>query len=393
MGTAGAVLADLIERQGPIGFDRFLEVALYGPGVGFYDTGGAAGRARGDFLTSPEVGPLFGAVLARALDTWWDAAGCPDPWTVVDAGAGPGTLARAVRAAHPRCAPALRYLLVERSDAQRSGHGDHLPLTDPEATGPGRGEPGEGPGGVGPRFESRADLPAGPLVGVVVANELLDNLPWRLVERSGAGWSEVRVGLGGGGALVEVLVPADAALAGLAGELAAGAEPGARIPIQSEAAAWLARVLAMISSGRVVVIDYADTTTAMAGRGSSWLRTYRGQRRGNGPLADPGDQDVTCEVALDQLARVRPPARDRRQTEFLAAHGIDELVAEGRQVWAERASIGDLAALRARSRVREAEALCDPAGLGAFRVLEWELPEPAAGLEARRGTEPHRPPP
>jgi SAM-dependent MidA family methyltransferase len=70
-----------------------LEAALYDPATGFYETGGRAGR-RGDFLTSPEVGPLFGAVVARALDRWWDGLGRPDPFVVVDAGAGPGTLAR-----------------------------------------------------------------------------------------------------------------------------------------------------------------------------------------------------------------------------------------------------------------------------------------------------------
>ena len=62
---------------------------------------GRAGR-RGDFITSPEVGPLFGAVVARALDAWWAEAGEPDVFTVVEAGAGPGTLARSVLAAAPR---------------------------------------------------------------------------------------------------------------------------------------------------------------------------------------------------------------------------------------------------------------------------------------------------
>ena len=76
--------------------------------------GGRAGR-RGDFITSAEVGPLFGAVVARALDAWWDELGSPDPFVVVDAGAGVGTLARAVLAAGPACAAALRYVLVERS--------------------------------------------------------------------------------------------------------------------------------------------------------------------------------------------------------------------------------------------------------------------------------------
>ena len=88
-----------IAANGPIPFERFMELALYGV-EGFYmrDGGGVAGR-RGDFITSPEVGPLFGAVLARCLDAEWERLGRPDPFTVVDAGAGPGTLARSVLAA------------------------------------------------------------------------------------------------------------------------------------------------------------------------------------------------------------------------------------------------------------------------------------------------------
>ena len=74
---------------------------------------------------------------------------------------------------------------------------------------------------------------------------------------------------------------------------------------------------------------------------------------------------------MDQLALVRPPASNDSQADWLRAHGIDDLVAAARATWAERAHIGDLAALTARSRVTEADALLDAAGLGAFRVLQW----------------------
>ena len=97
-----------IEDRGAIPFDRFHELALYGE-QGFYVAGGGRAGRRGDFLTSPEVGPLFGAVLARRIDAEWVRLGRPDPFAVIDAGAGPGTLARSVLAARPACSDALRY--------------------------------------------------------------------------------------------------------------------------------------------------------------------------------------------------------------------------------------------------------------------------------------------
>ncbi len=101
--AADDIRAAIEAAGGAIPFSEFQRLALYGP-AGFYvrADGGRAGRRGGSFLTSPEVGPLFGAVLARYLDAQWEALGQPAPFTVVDAGAGPGTLARSVFAARPR---------------------------------------------------------------------------------------------------------------------------------------------------------------------------------------------------------------------------------------------------------------------------------------------------
>ena len=269
------------------------------------------------------MGPLFGAVLARAIETWWAELGSPEPFTVVEAGAGRGALEAAVVKA---CRAPLRYVAVERSAALRSE-------------------------------DAVAELPREPFVGVVLANELLDNLPFGLLERTAGGWAEVRVDE----KLREVLVPVDGP--------SIDAEIGARIPVQRAARTWVETALHLVTAGRVVVFDYADTTASMARRPwTDWVRTYRGHGRGGHPLADLGAQDVTCEVAVDQLPS---PTSNRSQAEFLRAHGLDELVDEARQAWQERAHIGDLQALVARSRVSEAAALTDPSGLGAFRVLEW----------------------
>ena len=85
-------------------FDRYVERCLYGTD-GFYATDGSAGRRGGDFLTSPEVGPLFGAVVFRVIDAQWEAAGRPEPFTVYDVGCGPGTLLRATALGPRWCRP------------------------------------------------------------------------------------------------------------------------------------------------------------------------------------------------------------------------------------------------------------------------------------------------
>jgi len=372
-------LDERLDRQGSLRFDEYVDLVLYGAD-GFYSRGGGAGRSGGDFLTSPEVGPLFGAVVARHLDAEWVRLGRPEEFVVVEAAAGRGALALAVLAAEPACAAALRYVLVERSPVLRARQGEHLSLAEPFVV---LGAPREVDDGDadplpvpdGPFVVSLPEVPAEPVTGVVIANELLDNLPFRILERTQDGWDELRVARRGS-TLVELLVPADEAAAAHADALAPSAPPGSRIPLQERAVSWLRAAFEVVDRGSVVLFDYAVSATAeLAVRPwTEWVRTYAEHGRGGPPLDRAGDQDVTTEVAVDQLAAVRRPDVDVDQADWLRSRGIDSLVDEGRRTWEERAGVGDLAALRARSRVAESEALTDPSGLGAFRVLEWHLP-------------------
>ena len=362
-----------ISRRGPIPYSEVVEAALYGP-EGFYQQGGKAGR-RGDFLTSPEVGPLFGILVGRALDREWERMGEPDPFVVVEAGAGPGTLARTVLAGGPACEHALRYVLVERSATQRAVHAERLPLEDPafafapaadddesRAASPCRAD----------RGEPRRDAPAGGTCRGV--RQRAARQPAARPCPADGGW------LGRGSRRCAPgrtwwrcsfrLMPG-----GLRcwSDLPLTRPAGARTPLQDAATTWLRDALSLAGAGgAVIAIDYASTTAEMAQRTwQEWVRTYQNHARGDHPLRALGSQDITCEVAMDQLAGVQPPARVRRQADWLVDLGVDELVAEGRRTWSDRAHIGDLEAVKGRSRIGEAEALTDPTGLGSFRVMEW----------------------
>jgi NADH dehydrogenase [ubiquinone] 1 alpha subcomplex assembly factor 7 len=365
--TVIAQLTQLIHREGPITFDRFMEIALYGEG-GFFAAGHGSGRAGRDFVTSPEVGPLFGACTARALDRLWRALDEPDPFLVVEAGAGNGRLAREVLRAAPSCLRALRYVLVERSATLRAEQRAHLAIEPAdEALGPfvrraNQDDPVPAPS-AGPVFTALEELPAlSAPATVVLANELFDNLPFGIAQWDGQRWLEVRVGLLGVDRFEEVLVPTDA-------DLGYVVAPGTRVPIPTGMDEWWRACEGVVRTGFVLVVDYATTVAELGAR--PWLRTYRAHSVGTDPLDAPGEQDITADVVLEQLEAAAPFARVRtdRQADWLAALGIDELVAEGRSIWEAGAERGDIEALAGRSRVSEAAALCDRGGLGAHHVV------------------------
>lgn len=339
--AADALRAEISAAGGAIPFRRFMELALYGVG-GFYSGLGSAGR-RGDFITSPEVGPLFGTVIARTLDAWWAELGSPENFTIVEAGAGPGTLARSILAAQPECLRGGRYVAVEVSATQRARH----------------------PEGV----ESRASMPDRPFTGVVLANELLDNLPFDIAVFDES-WREAWVG-SSGDRFVETLRPFEV----VPSVLPASAPHGARAPIQRAAQDWLADALSRLKRGRVLLFDYCTplTTVAVLSPWREWLRTYANHDRGGHYLSNPGAQDITSQVMLDQLESVAAPESIRTQAQFLQLWGIDDLVDEGRRAWDSAAARPDLAAMKMRSRISEAEALLDTSGLGGFTALTYRI--------------------
>jgi len=335
--AADEISAAIAAAGGAISFSEYMRLALYGES-GFYTTGGRAGRRGGDFITSPEVGPLFGTVIARALDAWWKELGSPSQFDVVECGAGPGTLARSILAAQPECADALHYVAVEISASQRALH----------------------PQGV----ESRETMPDGPITGVILANELLDNLPIRLFVFDGS-WMEAFVSQAAGGQFVEVLRTPDV----VPTCLPQTAPLGSRAPIQDAAVSWVSDSLAKISHGRLLLFDYCSNSTSEIALTPwrEWLRTYRDQGRGTHYLTEPGSQDITAQVMIDQLPTGFVTST---QADFLAQWGINGLVREGNAYWESMKNAPDVAAMKMRSRFSESEILN---GFKTFKVFKYEV--------------------
>ena len=349
--AAESITAAIQAAGGAISFEQYMDLALYGEG-GFYQDGGKAGR-RGDFITSPEVGPLFAAVIARYLDDCWNELGCPSSFDVVEVGAGPGTLARGIYDAQPKCISALKYVAVEISEAQRALH---------------------------PSFvESKADFPDKPIHGVVLANELLDNLPFKLFVFDGA-WKEAFVALGDGGKFVEVL----RAVENVPEVLPKNAPLGSRAPIQTAAAQWLLDVSKKMSNGKVLVFDYCSksTTEIAVIQWREWLRTYKEHERGVHYLLDPGSQDITTQVMVDQLVKAVPGLSVTQQSEWLHTMGIDELVSEGNKYWDEHKSAPDIYAMKMRSRANESTQLTNISTMGQYSVINFIINLPNGFLNS-----------
>ncbi|MFO7299800.1 MAG: SAM-dependent methyltransferase [Actinomycetes bacterium] len=340
--TLKAVVTEEIRRSGPMPFERFMELALYHP-QGFFGGDRLRSEKAGDFLTSPEVSPMFGQTIARFVAAERERIG--DPFGVVEVGAGSGSLLRPLLEEVP--VPAVA---VDVSPAARASLQESLP-------------------GV----EVRADLPER-IRGVVVANELLDNIPMALAQKVGGRWRERWVGLDGDG-LCFVDAPVRPEVGEWLDRHAAAVDEGGWVEVQLGAAAWVREVLDRLEAGALLVIDYGGTTEELLPRrADGTLRTYQAHHLGPHPLDFPGETDITADVEFTAIAGVAGEAGAAvelvRQDDFLASLGLRERLSQLRALELEAAREGDaMARLRYRTMKSEAETLLHPRGLGGFMVM------------------------
>jgi NADH dehydrogenase [ubiquinone] 1 alpha subcomplex assembly factor 7 len=360
MGDARDAVVAAIRDHGPISFAEYMELALYGPG-GFYEDP-PIGADR-DFVTSPHIHPIFGTLVARAIAQLRDALGDPAPFRLVEVGAGDGTLARQL--IDQLAGDRLEYTAVERSPGARAALD----------------------GVVGVRVAE--DIPRD--AHVILANELLDNLPFRCATLGPVAPAEVRIGLDAQGEICEMRHVDES------GELAtalAGLPMGTETVIPDGIDAFLERVANTFGDrGYALLIDYGD----LGPRGGS-VHGYRAQRVVDLTIHEPGMTDITAGVDFAGLA---DHAENLGLVAFPTVTQFEALRALGFETWARQElarqhallDARDADAVRAWSARSRASLLVDPAHLGRFRWLLLAtpgLPEPGWLRQAlvARDTEP-----
>lgn len=371
------VLVDLIrgevEATGPITFARFMEVALTEPGHGYYVTSTDRPTREGDFVTAPELHPIFGAVLARALDEGWRALDRPDPYLLVEYGAGTGSLAESIlaglQADGSGLREALRYEPIELTADHAAGIRDRLAAAGfPDAMA--APEP-SGAAAVQPRTTDPRPADIAPATGTVLANEYVDALPVHRVERAAGVLRELFVTWDSvGGRFAEIAgPPSTPALAERLASEEVELPDGARAEICLAIDGWLDDASARVERGFGLVIDYGRRATELYGpaRAGGTLRAYSGQRAHDDPFVAIGRQDLTAHVDFTAIERAAAERGWRTlglttQARFLVGAGL-EAILRSRQADPD---LGTTEYLALRASVMR---LIDPRALGAFRVL------------------------
>jgi len=317
------VRAEIDAAGGAIDFARFMELALYQPGLGYYSAGACKFGEGGDFVTAPELSPLFSRCLARQCRQVLTGIGFGD---ILEFGAGTGVMAAEIllELEHLNCLPG-QYFILELSSDLRQRQEHTIARRAPHLLA---------------RVCWLDGLPESGFQGVILANEVVDAMPVHLVQFQEAGQVERCVGHNGRDFIWQERALASTEcqqrINGLIDEL--GDEvfcPGYLTEINLAQSAWINSLAAMLEKGVALIIDYGfpqheyyhpDRTTG------TLMCHYRHRAHGD-PLILPGLQDITAHVDFSALALAAHEAGldvlgYTSQAQFLLASGLGEILAE-----------------------------------------------------------------
>ena len=321
----GSIRCAIADAGGALPFDRFMELALYAPGLGYYVAGATKLGPAGDFVTAPEISPLFGRCVAEQCR---QALAALDGGVVLEFGAGSGALAAELLlalAAADRLPE--RYLILELSPELAARQRALLQARAPALC---------------DLVQWIDRLPHG-LRGVVLANEVLDAMP---VHRFCIGDDgivrELFVETAGDGFSLRADAPVSAGLVEAVELIQAGAEadgralpPGFRSEVNLRLGPWVRAVADSLSAGLILLIDYGYPRGEYylpERRGGTLMCHFRHQAEAD-PFARIGLQDITAHVDFSALAEAGADAGltlagYTTQAHFLLGCGLDRLMSE-----------------------------------------------------------------
>jgi SAM-dependent MidA family methyltransferase len=352
-------IAEKIKEEGPITFEKFMDMALYYPELGYYSSPEITIGREGDFYTSPHLHPLFGAMLGRQLMEMWDSMGRPSLFHAVEMGAGAGYLCKDIldylskpskdlsfSRDNDDFLKSLKYVIVEPychfEEKQKSLLGDFAKdikwirsLKDLKTN----SNPCH-PSSIAELLRSSEarneviETPSEGITGCVLSNELLDAFPVHLVEMEEE-LKEIYIGLRSGEFKEIKGRVSSGELTGYLKEFSASLQPGYRTEINLKIKYWLREVGMVLSKGFILTIDYGYSSTEYYSeeRTKGTLLCYHGHRTNEDPYHNVGEQDITAHVNFSSLKKWGEVHGFRTvgycpQGTFLIASGIDEVITE-----------------------------------------------------------------
>jgi len=289
---ATLIRSEIAASDGAIPFSRFMELALYAPGLGYYSAGARKFGAEGDFVTAPELGPVFAACIAESVAPVLQQIGASGVF--FELGGGSGAFAEvALKRLLELDALPDRYLILEPSADLRQRQRERLRQNLP------------------PMLFELVEWPDGPLPGewsgVLFANEVIDALPTpRFAIRDGEVYEEHVVTEGD--AFARTLRPADAFLANAVRHVERRLErsfaDGYRSEVLPQLPYWIQAVSGGMQRGAMLFVDYGHPRGEFyePARTDGTLRAYYRHRTHAEPLLWPGLQDLTASVDFTALA-------------------------------------------------------------------------------------------
>jgi SAM-dependent MidA family methyltransferase len=312
------IIREEIKKRGSLTFARFMEMALYYPDLGYYNSPETEIGVRGDFYTSPHLHPVFGKVLARQIEECWTVMGRPREFIIVEQGAGKGYLAHDILeslAGRDMFGP-LRYVIIEINA--------HIAAFQSELL-----------KSYNDKIEWKKDIDElGGFTGCFLSNELLDAFPVHLVQVEDS-LKEVCVTVEDDGFREVLEEPRSSHLRDYLDEFSVSLHKGYRTEINLGIRQWLQDIAGNMREGFIITVDYGygakDYYSEDRSRGT--LICYYRHRAHENPYMNVGMQDLTAHVNFSSVKKWGGESGLKTlgfagQGIYMVSMGLDEILSE-----------------------------------------------------------------